>query len=362
MAENIKSGKHYRVYNGESWDTMHFETDTDSVYAKDGKTLEEKVGAIKGITTSTDVTEEGYAADATVVAALNYNLGEVNESLVAQDNLKFQFATDGEGNYGYLGADDSFIPFKSGSVAYRLFGNGCFTDIFTLPKGTYIIETVTGCFSVATNAPFVYLYNKDDTLFFTPSRTILYDVRATDQYGVIHSLDTFTLEEDTELYIYHTYSGFHGYAMSTIYSVPDYQNLVSLVPSVGGTAICGSYFTDCQPSKAFDGNGNTHWASNSRIPDWIGYKFDREVCVKKVIIKNTSITNQQVSTFRVEASNDGNDWIPLTDVLSNKNMNSEGESFYTLDNNNSYLYYRINCLTGNGTTWVSFRSVEFCGY
>lgn len=34
--------------------------------------------------------------------------------MTASDNLKFQFATDGEGNYGYLGADDSFIPFKRG--------------------------------------------------------------------------------------------------------------------------------------------------------------------------------------------------------------------------------------------------------
>ncbi len=40
----------------------------------------------------------------------------LNESLTASDNLKFRFATDGEGNYGYLGADDSFIPFKRGFV------------------------------------------------------------------------------------------------------------------------------------------------------------------------------------------------------------------------------------------------------
>ena len=33
-------------------------------------------------------------------------------SLTASDSLKFQFATDGEGNYGYLGADDSFVPFS----------------------------------------------------------------------------------------------------------------------------------------------------------------------------------------------------------------------------------------------------------
>lgn len=38
----------------------------------------------------------------------------LNNSLLASDNLKFQFATDGEGNYGYLGADDRFIPFKNG--------------------------------------------------------------------------------------------------------------------------------------------------------------------------------------------------------------------------------------------------------
>lgn len=27
--------------------------------------------------------------------------------------MKFRFTTDGEGNYGYLGADDSFVPFLS---------------------------------------------------------------------------------------------------------------------------------------------------------------------------------------------------------------------------------------------------------
>ncbi len=54
-------------------------------------------------------TESGKAAGALAVKKLN-------ESLTASDNLKFQFATDGEGRYGYLGADDSFIPFKSGSL------------------------------------------------------------------------------------------------------------------------------------------------------------------------------------------------------------------------------------------------------
>jgi hypothetical protein len=43
---------------------------------------------------------------------LRDDLNQVNSDLVASDGLKFKFSTDGEGNYGYLGADDSFIPFK----------------------------------------------------------------------------------------------------------------------------------------------------------------------------------------------------------------------------------------------------------
>lgn len=38
----------------------------------------------------------------------------ISTHLTASDNLTFRFASDGEGNHGYLGADDSFIPFKSG--------------------------------------------------------------------------------------------------------------------------------------------------------------------------------------------------------------------------------------------------------
>ena len=34
--------------------------------------------------------------------------------LTASDNTKFRFATDGVGNYGFLKADDSFVPFKKG--------------------------------------------------------------------------------------------------------------------------------------------------------------------------------------------------------------------------------------------------------
>lgn len=49
-------------------------TSSNTVEFNDGKTAQTKVGAIKGITTSTSATETGYAADATTVAALNQSL------------------------------------------------------------------------------------------------------------------------------------------------------------------------------------------------------------------------------------------------------------------------------------------------
>lgn len=90
-------------------------------------------------------TESGKAAGALAVK-------ELNDSLVAEDNLKFQFATDGEGNYGYLGADDSFIPFKS--VSFEKVG--AFADnasveigkkylILAYYTGTSDIPTPIGC-------------------------------------------------------------------------------------------------------------------------------------------------------------------------------------------------------------------------
>lgn len=51
-------------------------TSSNTVEFNDGKTAQTKVGAIKGITTSTSATETGYAADATTVAALNQSLGD----------------------------------------------------------------------------------------------------------------------------------------------------------------------------------------------------------------------------------------------------------------------------------------------
>ena len=60
---------------------------------------------------------EGDEMNSQVINNTNTEVNNLNDNLTASDNLKFRFATDGEGNHGYLGADDSFIPFKSGDGA-----------------------------------------------------------------------------------------------------------------------------------------------------------------------------------------------------------------------------------------------------
>lgn len=76
--ENLKERKIYRILTNatsKAWDKIAFWTTAKSVDAADGNNLETKVGAIKGITTSTNTTTKGYAADATVIKKLNDSLG-----------------------------------------------------------------------------------------------------------------------------------------------------------------------------------------------------------------------------------------------------------------------------------------------
>lgn len=107
-----KDRKAYRVWDktNNEWNELNLKTTATSVDASDGDTLQTKVGAIKGVTTSTSVTTTGYAADATVVK-------ELSNSLINENNESFNFGVK-NGVRGFFTdpsrADDSFIPFISG--------------------------------------------------------------------------------------------------------------------------------------------------------------------------------------------------------------------------------------------------------
>lgn len=115
--ERISTGNFYRHCLDSAsrlWQRMSFWTKASDVEFDDGRTAEEKLGNIKGITTSTNVTEEGYAADAKAVSELSRNLSTSlnNVNLYVGSNNKLHFVNS-------AGADTE-LPFSRKVKRYKL--------------------------------------------------------------------------------------------------------------------------------------------------------------------------------------------------------------------------------------------------
>ena len=100
--EEIVTGKKFRRLIDvatNKWRRYSFWNKAKDTECEDGTDVETKVGAIKGITTSTNVSETGYAADAKTVSEINQSLGSEEISSVgtnvknAINNLYYTSAT-----------------------------------------------------------------------------------------------------------------------------------------------------------------------------------------------------------------------------------------------------------------------------
>lgn len=98
--ETIVTGRYFRRCTDAAnkvWQRISFWHKASDCEFDDNKNAQTKVGAIKGITTSTSVTETGYAADMTTVKNLQTQIDELNSNL---KSLKIvQFETGGNGDY-----------------------------------------------------------------------------------------------------------------------------------------------------------------------------------------------------------------------------------------------------------------------
>ena len=112
--ETSVDGKKYRQKTTDGWKWYSFITKAKDVLFGDGEdannNLETNLGSFKGITTSTNVTETGYAADATVVSDLNQSL--VVDIYVGDDGKLHKVQ----------GGADSVLPFNSDFTILQ----GCF--------------------------------------------------------------------------------------------------------------------------------------------------------------------------------------------------------------------------------------------
>lgn len=129
------------------WQRISFWHKASDCEFDDGSTAQTKVGAIKGITTSTSVTETGYAADMTTVKGLQTQIDELNSNLgnlVYKLNVQLRSITTSEPagewssnqRYGYKAdiskvyplykklSEDNFIIELLGGSGSSSVGNG----------------------------------------------------------------------------------------------------------------------------------------------------------------------------------------------------------------------------------------------
>ena len=120
--------------------------------------------------------------------------------------------------------------------------------------------------------------------------------------------------------------------------------------------------------RAFDGNTSDRWGnfSLSSVETYIGYEFaNTSPIVKKVTLQDYWDGSYDVGpeTIRVQGSNDGNNWVNLSDVITFPRNHSANS--YNITNSNGYNKYRILCTThkpSNDTSYYSQLSiVQFYG-
>ena len=86
LNENVVTGRKYRHctdVQAKLWERISFWRKASDIEFDDGKSAQTKIGAIKGITTSKNVTDTGYVIDATVIADI---YSEIDKEMSALKN------------------------------------------------------------------------------------------------------------------------------------------------------------------------------------------------------------------------------------------------------------------------------------
>lgn len=84
LNENVVTGRKYRHctdVQAKLWERISFWKKASDVEFDDGRSAQIKIGSIKGITTSKNVTDVGYVADATVITDIYNKISSIKNSL-----------------------------------------------------------------------------------------------------------------------------------------------------------------------------------------------------------------------------------------------------------------------------------------
>lgn len=181
------------------------------------------------------------------------------------------------------------------------------------------------------------------------------------QYGIIEGIGDYC-DLSTNKWYYVDVLDEDG---STNNSIKSAVPRLELDSSIDGKTISSGVFNNYYAFNAFNGNIQeaSGWVVNNAnvFPVFIGYKFNKPKIINKVVIWNRAeSTPRAIGTFRVEASNDGVNWITLSSVFTNTN-NTSGYRHpdYSFNNSLPFYYYRVYILTGLDTVYAGIGELRF---
>ncbi len=157
-----------------------------------------------------------------------------------------------------------------------------------------------------------------------------------------------------------TYVTVDGGVAKMIATVPVYSADVC----TGGTALGTTHYVGYEPSKAFDENNTTWWATpNGTVSDKISYQLLSGAIATKYAI-TAYLNDRAPKDWKLQGSNNstnGTDgiWTDL-DTRTGESFSDDQKKEFTFSNSTSYTFYRINITanTGGATKNLQIKEID----
>ena len=327
------------------------------------------------------------------IAALNVQgaIDKVNSSLnTLNTNLGgLRFGTDGDGNFGYYGADGSLIPFSvgGGNAEFEIiteigtahtFNQGATVDLGDLSSYNQVLVFA---YRNMNNTSYTYGVRYDSCSGATMKETAWkdYDKGATNLFVLLENLS-----DNVSITFSGTGTGDLSYGVLGIKKVastptdkPESEiEITPLVPiltsntgSDGGVASSGGT-NNTNTYLVFDGSNTVETrldpnpgAEGSTSTTYFQYKFTVPTVVKKVGIAEQIIANMyKLYTAVIQCSNDGTIWTNVATLDATNNTTSLQEYMYDINSDTAALYWRVQCTSTWDNKKILATSLQFYGY
>lgn len=156
-----------------------------------------------------------------------------------------------------------------------------------------------------------------------------------------------------------------GCRVAIRFSQPLIGNITGMDPPLGSKIIpvdllaasittLNTYSTSYPISNLVDGNTGTYWRGTTAV-NWIQIKLPK---AKNVVKLRIYLGSYYVQTFKFSGSNDGSTWTQLGEERAAASSTTAQWYEYEIENENSYLYYRIDTLTAYSTSRIYVYELE----